>query len=328
MAENDAQCFEVIFKGLDRPKKNAEATEQCVSGLVFLLQLAEIDKLVATAMQDHEATIRGLTAETFSRNWQTLSAALFDYGFEVPDEETFAIISGQLTPAAQLSHDIQRLNERGYQPIVLKGVGPRVPLRQRINPFLGVSATVKGVTLQGTRLYLQEQPRFSKKRAICVDNLERLRDKELKQQKMKEKKERESAQKALETQKAQEANQHRAEQDQYLTTKFDVDPKAQAEKTKRTELLRELERLESAYTNDERKMAKLKREAAMESPRRVQAQAVSSLAQTHFALAQATEKRGGPLNPVRLREPSSIPFSASQAPKSNTVAKSKQLPKK
>uniref|UniRef100_A0A7S1R103 Uncharacterized protein n=1 Tax=Neobodo designis TaxID=312471 RepID=A0A7S1R103_NEODS len=327
MDDETQLAVDIIFKGLEKPRGAADATEHVISGHVFLQQLAEVDRLIAAALQDSPLAQRPTVPEQYAVVWQSLTAALLDFGVEVPDEDVFAIISGQLATAAQLSNDIQRLNDKGYAAALLKPVGPRVPLRQRINPFRGQQQTVKGVVPQGTRLYLHEQARFSKKRAIAVDNLERLRDKEMKQMKLKERREREAQQKSMEQAKSTEAAQHRSEQDEMMN-RFGADPKALAEKTKRTELLRELERLETTYSNDERLLHKLKREqTAQESPRRV-APPSSVLAQSSYAL-QASNARGH-LSPVVLREPSSIPFSAgnhSSSPAKKPASTSK-LPKK
>ena len=162
---------------------------------------------------------------------------------------------------------------------------------------------------------------------LAFDNLERLRDKEMKQQKLREKRERENAQKQAEAQKSAEGAAHRVEQAEFMANKYSDDPKLMAEKAMRTELLRELERLETTYSNDERLLAKLKRENQPDSPRKV-APIQTSISASHYALA-ASDKKGA-LAPVRLREPSAIPFSAGSPPQqagNNTTSKGSKLPK-
>lgn len=308
-----SDCIEIIFKGLaDKPGRHSDAETAVITCLPFLQQLAAADRLFALAFQDHAAECSQNTAEQTVKNWRALGVALFDHGYEVSDESTFAILSGQLAVAAQLSNDIQRIGDRGHQRSILQVVGPAVPVRQRVHPFRGVTvaATGKSVVAPPTRIFMVEQPRFAKKRAICIDNMERLRDKEHKAQKLREKKEREAQQKAMDTQKQDGSKDARA-QDQYIQESMSMyrdDPQKMAEKSKRTELLRELERLETAYSYDERRMAKLRQQTHVDSPRRIMA-TQTALAHTQQSIAAVSEKRGR-LSPMRLREESEIPFSS------------------
>ena len=317
MAESaEERQLAVIFKGLQQPTARSEIFDMIVSGVVFIQQLAITDKLFAMVYKDFHEQVEKMppAADQCIKNWHVINAVLFDHGLEISDESTFAILAGQFHVAAVFANEIQRFTDKSFQRQLLIRVGPEVPIRQRVHPFLGQAVPTKSTSgargvsqlvAQPTRIFLADQSRFAKKRALMVDAHQKLVERELKAQRLREKAER-ASQKAVDEAKSQEAMASLAKdkmmKDQLMM--YSGDPDRMAEKAKRTELLKQLEMLETDYQADQKRMSRLKA-VGMDSPRRV-IQAERALQTTEVLL---TRKTGKVVSPVRIKDESSIPFS-------------------
>lgn len=342
-----AQAVAMCFKGLEPCKSQTEAFQLIVGGVVFLQQLALVDPVFNMVFGDVRSTVETQrTPEQFTKNWQAFTAALFDHGLEVSAEVVFSILAGQWAVAAQLASELNKLNDPAAvaSRVVLHRIGPALPIRNRLHPFLGQVAPVatgavssptrkQGTGISGgavmaaakepTRVLLQDPTRFQKKRAYVVEQLERLKERELKAQRLREKKEREAARMAAEAAKSHELADQLAAQEQYLKESlllYRSDPTRVAEKKRRTELLKELEALESQAASDQKRMARLKKEQHDVPPRHEQTNSpnrrqdeipvpepASAAPVTETQTANQTRKKKL-TSPVRLKEPSAIPF--------------------
>lgn len=314
---SDEKLYEKCFEGLDGTiPPRSEGINEIISGRLFLRHLARSDGLFNIMFEDNkDVVMANKSPEQSMKNWRIVQMCLDDHGLAVSDEVTFSIIAGQLVTAHQLVAELRGLAEDpdDGERIVLHRVGPVVPVRQRINPFLPQPAAGerKGGTFaasaaaQPTRVFVHDSQRYMKKRMHLVEQIERLKEKELKAQRLREKKEREAAQRAQEALKKKELAVQQQAQEQYIKETMllhKADPGKVAEKQKKSELLTQLEILESAFTADQRKLLKLKKEAHVESPR---------------ATTTSPERR--PKSPQRIRVASSIPFSKHERKKENST---------
>ena len=325
IVETVAQSLATCFRGLDipQPKLQSEAMQYIVGGIVFLHQIAIVDPVFKMVFRDVKDTVETTrTPEQFVKNWHALNAVLFDHGLEISADVTFSILAGQWHIAAQLALELQRLNDKSFlgSRIVLHKVGPEIGVRLRLHPFLGQALSGPNATSpsapqgrgrgQGiaasliarepTRLLIHDAQRFAKKRALVVEQLERLKLQEIKAQRLKERRDREAAKAAAEAAKSSEMAEQVAAQEQYLKESlllYRNDPAKVAEKKRRTELLKELEALEAQAIQDQRRMAKMKRQSSPRGRVAISPQGPSSA------------PPGARLSPVRLKEAGAIPFS-------------------
>jgi hypothetical protein len=295
-----------------------------VRGLAFLLQLTQVDPVLDAVFADFKEQLETRSPEQSNKNWQAIGTALFDHGLELPVEAMFAILAGRVDAAIQLAIDIHHLRDRSYTFTILQRVGPELNVRQRVHPFLGVvagSATSSGATAaaapargakafaagrEPTRILVQDPQRFAKKRGYVVDQVERLREREVKAMRLRERKEREAAKLAAQNDEDGESAAQVAAQELYMREtllSMRNDPSKVAEKKRKTELLKELERMESQYTQDERRLTKMRREQGLESPR-----GVAGADGSPRAAAAGSAARPARLQPIR--EVGAIPFAA------------------
>ena len=307
----DSSLF-LCFKGVDIPDSEEDRLNDIISCRVFLKLLAKSDNLFGMLWEDHKDTILSTkTPQQSVKNWRCLSAVLDDHGLEISPEVMFSIISGQETTAVQLANEIRSICDQTSDRQAVRRVGPAVPIRQRVNPFLGTMVTpgtasqshskalLTAQSVNPTRLYVQDPSRFMRKRTLFVEQLEKLKEKEARQQRLKEKKEREAQQRLIEQQKRSEMQDQQKAQEQFINETLllhRADPEKVAQKKRRTELLSQLEVLESAFTQDQKRLIKLRSRTGGSSPRREERPTSNS-----------PVKR--PATPQRLRAATSIPFS-------------------
>jgi hypothetical protein len=316
---SDTELLDITFKGVQRPATKALCVDEVIAGVVFLRQLAAADEIFAMAFEDFQETVCVTRHPDRShRNWQALAVTLFDLGYELEDETTFAILTGQLAPAAQFSNDLQRITDTTATRAVLRTAGPPVPLRERVHPFLGArvlreqQSSILTSLQPPTRIYMQDQQRFVKRRAMCVDQCEKIKEKEARLHRAQERKIKEQARAAQHNRQSHELALRAAEEDQLLQdtiVSFRADPQKLAEKQKRTLLLKELEVLESAYDTDSRRMMKLRRQTRPDSPLSPKQHAKTPQPTVQRQPQQARSAPRGRLSPIRLKSNASIPFS-------------------
>jgi hypothetical protein len=256
-----------VFQGVELPPSEKQRMEEVVSGRAYIRLLALSDLCLQTCLEDSGQGINRNNPIQTLTNWHILQFVLEELGWVLDDAIAEKVICGNMQVIVQLANDIRSIANPSIERNILRRGSAPLPLVQRSNPFLDRSTSALGQI--PTRMYIADSTKFKKKRVYLTEQLELIAEQIRKREEERLRKAREAALKAAQNEREAQLAMEAALQDQLLRDSRVViaaDPGKVKEKARKTDLLAQLEALETAASADKVKLAALKKHEATAAP--------------------------------------------------------------